>query len=265
MDDSYGLSTPEQVELAYDVAGLGSRFVAALIDVLIQMVIMLALLLAASLGGVLTLAAVGRRASGAAQSEAVFLLLAVVVLVLFVVIWGYYIFFEMVWNGQTPGKRRLGIRVLTTGGEPITLTHSLVRNLVRLIDFLPSSYMLGAAVMLLNGRAQRLGDLAAGTIVVKERRDGVPSMLAALPPEQALAPQDATLFTTEDVALAREFLVRRAELSPDRRRELAARIAGRLRGRLGSVGRTDASEPIETAAASEPDESLLTRVAALRR
>ncbi|MBA2447828.1 MAG: RDD family protein [Chloroflexi bacterium] len=256
MDDSYGLSTPEQVELGYEVAGLGSRFVAALIDVLIQMVVMLALFLAALLGGVLTLAAVGRRVSGGAQSEAVFLLLAVMVLVLFVVIWGYYIFFEMVWNGQTPGKRRLGIRVLTTGGEPITLTHSLVRNLVRLIDFLPSSYMLGAAVMLLNGRAQRLGDLAAGTIVVKERRERVPSMLAALPSEQALAPQDAAAFTAEDVALAREFLVRQDELAPDRRRELAARISGRLRARLGPVG---------PAGVSEPDESLLARVAALRR
>lgn len=253
MDDAYGLSTPEQVELRLDVAGLGSRFLAGLTDALIQGGVMIALLVAAILSGVL----VDRL--GASGSTASTVMLSLAVLAIFVVIWGYYIFFEMVWNGQTPGKRLAGLRVLTSGGHPITLAHSLIRNLVRIVDFLPSSYMLGAVVILLNRRSQRLGDLAAGTIVVKERREAAPRSLD-LTVTDPLAPQQAAAFLAEDVALAREFLLRRSGLAPSRRRELAERISRRLRARLDGA----ALEAVPTADVG-PDEELIARVAALRR
>lgn len=190
---------------------------------------------------------------GVADSMASAAGVALIIMALFVILWGYHVFFELAWNGQTPGKRAVGLRVLTTAGQPITFAHVLVRNLLRIVDFLPSSYMLGAVVMLITRRSQRLGDLAAGTIVVKERREAAPSRLLAQPDAPELPLQETAELTAEDVALAREFMQRRWELDPLRRRELAARIASRIRPHLGPV------------AAQEPAESLLARIAALKR
>lgn len=256
MADAYDLRTPEQVDLEYEVAGLGSRFIALLIDSLIQTVVMIAVFVAFALGAAL-LGATTRRLFGGDTTLVAVLGVALAVLLVFVVTWGYFVVFELAWNGQTPGKRAAGIRVLTARGEPITLVHAFVRNLVRIVDYLPTSYMVGAAVILATRRAQRLGDLAAGTIVVKERRAGPPRTLPALPPEQALPPQQAALFTRDDVALARDFLLRRQELPPDRRGALAREIADRFRARLGETG--------EPAASTDADEWLLARVAAVRR
>lgn len=254
MDDSYRLSTPEQVELSYSIAGLGSRFIGALVDALIQSVATGLLLVAGLFLGVIT-NSLNIRLMEQDPIRSGTVIIALTILAMFLVIWGYYIFFEMAWNGQTPGKRAAGIRVLTTGGQPITVTHALVRNLVRIIDFLPSSYMLGACVMLISSRSQRLGDLAAGTIVVKEGREAEPTMLGAGAhrPVYELSPQQAALFGPEDVSLARAFLLRRADLDDDRRYDLAGKIASQFRARLGP------------AAPPESDERLLAAIAALRR
>ena len=256
MTDAYDLRTPEQVDLEYEVAGLGSRFIALLIDSLLQAAVMIAVFAAFALGGAFV-GVTGRRLFGGDGTLVVILALALAVLLVFLIIWGYFVVFELAWNGQTPGKRAAGIRVLTTRGEPITLVHAFVRNLVRIVDYLPTSYMIGAAVILATRRSQRLGDLAAGTMVVKERTAAPPRTLAALPPEHALPPHQAVLFTRDDVALARDFLLRRQELPPDRRRALAREIADRFRARLGEDDRL--------AVSPEADEWLLTRVAAARR
>ena len=100
----------------------------------------------------------------------VYIGIAIAVLLIFVLLWGYFIFFELTWNGQTPGKRAAGVRVLTSRGEPVTLVHTLVRNVLRIVDALPSFYMVGVISILVTRRSQRLGDLAAGTVVVRERR-----------------------------------------------------------------------------------------------
>ena len=96
----------------------------------------------------------------------------------FVVFLGYYPLFEGFWNGRTPGKRAQGLRVVLTDGQPVTVGPVLVRNLVRIVDFLPAYYMIGAITMILSRRSQRLGDLAAGTIVVRERALPAPRPLA---------------------------------------------------------------------------------------
>jgi len=96
---------------------------------------------------------------------------AVYVLVTFAIFWGYYIVFEMAWNGQTPGKRWIGLRVIKVNGYPISLVDSTIRNLVRVVDFLPAYYGLGVIAMFANAQARRLGDFAAGTVVVKERKE----------------------------------------------------------------------------------------------
>src|SRR4051812_10678443 len=140
IDDPYGLRTPEQVELRYDIAGLGSRFMAALIDGLIQGVLVAALIFGLGMGSALFSVALQRWLR---TDPTIFLVtaIALMLLAIFVVIWGYHIFFELVWNGQTPGKRLAGLRVLTTRGEPVTFVHVVVRNLLRIVDFLPSSYI----------------------------------------------------------------------------------------------------------------------------
>ena len=96
---------------------------------------------------------------------------AVFVLSTFAIFWGYYIVFEMAWNGQTPGKRWIGLRVIKVNGYPISLVDSTIRNLVRVVDFLPAYYGLGVITMFANAQARRLGDFAAGTVVVKERKE----------------------------------------------------------------------------------------------
>src|SRR6185295_5543407 len=161
MDDRYTIDTPENIEFAYDIAGIGSRFLAAIID---SFVIGAALLIVGIIIGVIT-------ARGGFVGSAVGSLIAAIsALLSFVILWGYYIVFDLVWNGQSLGKRAIGLRVVREGGQPITFVSSAIRNLIRIVDFLPAFYGIGVIVMFVDRRARRLGDLAAGTLVVKERR-----------------------------------------------------------------------------------------------
>jgi hypothetical protein len=146
--------------------------------------------------------------------------------------------------------------VLTTRGEPVTLVHVLVRNLLRLVDMLPTSYTIGIICILVTRRSQRLGDMVAGTVVVRERRAELPGTLPPLDPSRALPPQIASVFSSEDIRLARDFLLRAPSLPPDRRTELARQIAQTLRGRMAAAGIVPPSDLT--------DDRLLPGVAALR-
>jgi uncharacterized RDD family membrane protein YckC len=253
-DDAYDLRTPEQIDLQYDLAGLGSRFMAMALDTLIQFGVILGLAAGFGLGAVL-LAATMRDLIGRYSTLFAVIGVALVVLLIFVLGWGYFIFFELVWNGQTPGKRAAGIRVLTARGEPVTLVHALVRNLLRLVDALPSGYMIGIIAILVTPRSQRLGDLAAGTIVIRERHAELPRPLPPLDPSLALPPQLAGAFSSADVLLARDYLRRVPSLLPARRAALSRQIAVTLRARLVASGQ---SVPPDLT-----DDHLLAAVAAL--
>jgi uncharacterized RDD family membrane protein YckC len=255
IDDSYDLRTPEQIDLQYDLAGLGSRFMAIAIDMLIQGTIAAALVAVFGLGA--TIFAVNFRDLFGRDGFLVLSVgVAVAILLIFLLTWGYFLIFELIWNGQTPGKRVAGIRVLTTRGEPVTLVHALVRNLLRLVDILPTSYMIGTISILVTRRGQRLGDLAAGTVVVRERHAELPRTLPPLDPALALPPHLAGAFSSDDVRLARDFLLRAPYLTRARRSELGAQIAATLRARLQAAG-----QPIPP---DLTDDRLLPGVAALR-
>jgi uncharacterized RDD family membrane protein YckC len=176
-DDLLRIDTPENVAFGYPVAGIGSRFIAALVDSTLIVLLQAAVLL-------LTFLIVQQffdlSADSASLSRISGWVIAGLGLVSFLFLWGYYIFFEMLWNGQSPGKRWTGLRVIRLDGRPITLTESVIRNLIRLVDFLPSLYAVGVVVMFVDGRSRRLGDLAAGTLVVREGRS-VTSLDALLP------------------------------------------------------------------------------------
>lgn len=160
-DDFLNIDTPENVAFGYEIVGIGSRFLAALLDTLIILVLQ-----GVSLGVVAVI--LGVITNGDTSTSWV---LAIFSLVSFLLLWGYYIFFEMLWNGQTPGKRTVGLRVIRADGTPITLSESIIRNLVRLVDFMPFLYTIGVIAMFIDGRSRRLGDMAGGTVVVRDSSD----------------------------------------------------------------------------------------------
>src|SRR5258706_835414 len=155
-DDTLRIDTPENVIFGYRVAGIGSRFLAALVDSLLIVVLEVVVNAAALLVGrfVFKFSFAGDDTAGLAWLLGLFGLLS------FAFLWGYYIFFEMLWNGQSPGKRWVGLRVLRLDGTPITLSESIIRNLVRLVDFLPAYYGVGGGAMFLSSQAPPPGRLA---------------------------------------------------------------------------------------------------------
>ena len=170
--DEYTIATPENVTFGYDVAGIGSRFIGALVDTfLIAMLLLLANLLVAVMLGY---AAEGGGFSGDFEADPGWiagLVIALYALLNFVIIWGYYIFFELGWHGQTPGKRLAGTRVVRLDGSGAGFLEIAIRNLVRIVDFLPFAYAVGFVTMFLNRNARRLGDFAAGTLVIRQQRE----------------------------------------------------------------------------------------------
>src|SRR3989440_5741742 len=154
--DDLVISTPERVAFQYEIAGIGSRFLAQIIDSLIITVILIAItILAAALGGVF----------GSGE-----LAILVEVILGFILLAGYFLVSEAAWNGQTLGKRSARLRVVGDHGEPLTIAQAAIRNLVRIVDFLPFFYGIGMLTLFINGRGKRLGDFAAGTLVVRDRQ-----------------------------------------------------------------------------------------------
>jgi uncharacterized RDD family membrane protein YckC len=216
-EDRRTIATPEGVEIALPLAGIGSRFMALFIDSLIQAVFVAAVaLLAYTLLGTL----------GASIVFAGALLFAYVV---------YDVTFEVRGGGRTPGKRAVGLRVVMDGGAPVGLRASLIRNVIRLFEAL--LWYLPAIISILATRAnQRLGDLAAGTIVVRDpkRLEEVEPRAAEIARE-SYASWDATGVGGDEVTAVRAFLRRRQELRPAARRQLAAQLARKLRPLVAGV------------------------------
>src|SRR5207253_9899772 len=148
------LATPEGVHLELTLAGVGSRFAAALVDLAIQIALLI------------VIAVVGFVVIGGRSGFEV----AAVTILSFLVFAAYDILFEVFASGRTPGKRLNGLRVVRTDGSPVGFFTSAVRNVLRLADLLPGMYLAGIVSILVTRRNQRLGDLAAGTLVVRERR-----------------------------------------------------------------------------------------------
>jgi uncharacterized RDD family membrane protein YckC len=228
MNEEFRIETPELVSFGYDVAGIGSRFMAALVDTAI-LALVEALVMSIGFGVSST------ALDDPLDSPATPWLIAILGLIAFALLWGYYVLFEMIWNGQSPGKRWVGLRVIKVSGGPISLVDSAVRNLVRLIDFLPAYYGVGVIVMFLNDRARRLGDLAAGTLVVRERTDVSLDALASTTRPVPLQMPDEPLdgmerLAAEDYDLVARFLSRRHDLQ--NRDGLALKLARTVRARM---------------------------------
>jgi uncharacterized RDD family membrane protein YckC len=238
LDDELVIETPERVELHYILANVGNRFLAAAIDHLIQLVAMIIVLL-------FTLAL----SSWRLFSSMSIWTMAIMVLVIFVIIWGYFVVFETLWSGQTPGKRIMRLRVVREDGRPVRFFEVFVRNLIRLvIDFQPApvmpSYAIGVISIIFSTRSKRVGDFVAGTVVVKERATEAPSLeeivhISEIEQKKmertAPAPFTANtrLLTERELRAIETFLKRRFELVEPNRTALAVRIAQPIAVKLG--------------------------------
>jgi len=235
LDDELVIETPERVELHYVLANIGNRFLAAAIDHVIQAAAIVAIVLIAGLiTGWRLLADIGTWTA------------AVTVLVVFAIYWGYFVLFETLWNGQTPGKRIMRLRVVREDGRPVRFFEVFVRNLLRLaLDFQPfGSYAIGVVSIIFSARSKRVGDFVAGTVVVKERATEAPSLAEIISIsnieqqrlQRAIAPPffaDTRLLGESELRAIEAFLKRRFELTEINRIALAARIAQPIVLKLG--------------------------------
>ena len=221
------IETPEQTSIEFPLAGIGSRFLAILIDSLIQgaVIVVLALILVAV--GV-TLRGAGFGGSSAAGVWA----LAILIFVYFLLMYGYFILFESIWNGQTPGKRATHIRVIKDSGQPITAIDSVARNLLRLVDQLPLAYGIGVMSAWISPQSKRLGDYVAGTVVVHEKPFEIVAPLWNAPAQAATHQYGANRLTPEEIALVEAFLSRRNALDAGVRYDAAAGIVRRIESKL---------------------------------
>jgi uncharacterized RDD family membrane protein YckC len=160
------VETPENIELKLPLAGFGPRFLALVVDSLLQGVGFVVVFVVAI--------ALALASAPADESAAMVVMLVVMLLGMVLVLLGYFVIFELLWNGQTPGKRLTGIRVVKRGGLPLTFTDSLLRNLLRLVDYFPSYGLVGLVSFFVTRNQQRLGDLVADTVVIREFTRNVP-------------------------------------------------------------------------------------------
>ncbi len=215
------IETPENVELRQPLAGIGSRFMAGLIDHLIIFVCLIVLILFLWLLGVL--------AAWGSFDQIWDWAFALVLLVAFLIYWGYFVLFEFTLNGQSPGKKRMGIRVVREGGVPLAFSGIAIRNLLRPVDFLPGGYAVAGLCMFLTRKMQRLGDLAAGTVVILEL---VPDYTAGTHRKHKVHLQRqitaealrATGLRPEEYQVLVNYWARRTELNLEARRRILPQI-----------------------------------------
>ncbi|MGH8904487.1 MAG: RDD family protein [Egibacteraceae bacterium] len=218
--------TPEAVPLEFDAAHLGSRFVAMLTDSLVQWALFFVLFIAGGLLG----------EAGALRGIPDWLGITLVTLLFFGVVWGYPVGMETFWRGRTLGKAAMGLRVVTVEGAPIGFRHAAIRAAVGLVDFHLTFGFAAVLSVLLTKRQQRLGDLAAGTLVVRERTGaGEPTAITFTVPHGAeayAATLDVSGLSARDYATIRQFLLRAADLDPSSRAALAGGLATPVARRL---------------------------------
>ena len=221
------IETPEQTSIEFPLAGIGSRFLAILIDIMIQFGTTIALILMfVGLGYSV------RGALGSLPPSAGPWIAAVLLFLGFVLMYGYFILFEAIWNGQTPGKRLTHIRVIKDTGQPITAIDAVARNLMRIIDQLPFAYGIGVLTAWISPQSKRLGDYVAGTVVVHEKPLKNVTMQWDAPAQVTTHHYGANRLTPEEFALIETFLSRRDALEPGVRYDTATGIVRRVESKL---------------------------------
>ena len=248
--DQLSIDTPELVSLEYAVAGTGSRAIACLTDYAIQAVAgILFLLLVALVASTVPSSSEPASPAGAQSGPSGAWAAAIGFLVIFIVQWGYFTLFEAFWNGRTPGKRMLRLRVMQQNGRSIGFLDALTRNLLRVFDGLPGCYLVGLIAVFSTRHSQRLGDLVAGTVVIHEKKIEAPlwdgnaarSITAGLSRADAPAPVVRSTvipadrvgrLTESDLELIENFSARKLDLPLETSAALAARLAQQMAAKM---------------------------------
>ena len=240
--DQLSIDTPELVAIEMPLAGIGSRFIALLVDYLIWFagLLLLGLLVTFLIPNIEAFSKISAQWAT-----------AIYIFIIFLLNWGYFTLFEAFWNGRTPGKRVARIRVIQRSGRAIGLFESMARNLVRYVDQVPFFYGVGVIAMFVTKQHQRLGDLAAGTLVVRDREQEAPlwgesgarTFTAQIFAPSAPAPEPHQAFSlpangiarlsTGDLEVLEGFFARRLDMSLETRQALAARIAFAIQAKSG--------------------------------
>lgn len=248
--DQLTIDTPEQVALRFPVAGIGSRFLAILIDSLLQVAIYVAIILVL----VLIVSSAPKTPAGQLSRNAEKWMIAILILLHFALYWGYFTLFEALKNGQTPGKMVFKLRVIQDSGRQITFFESMTRNLIRVVDLIPGFYLAGIVTMICNRQHKRLGDLAAGTLVVHERKTDEPiwggsgprtftaASFAPSPAETLMRsrvvpditlPADAVArLSPDDLSVIDRFFSRILDMDLSTRANIAARLATQMAAKM---------------------------------
>ncbi len=238
----YSISTPENVDLHLELAGLGNRILAGLIDQTICIVLIVIMALAA--WGAFTLVSMGGMPSHI-KGIAYGFIIMVLIFGSFIVHFGYHMFFEGTWHGQTPGKRIAQIRVIEQNGQPVTWPAVIIRNLVRVID--TGFILIGVLSIMIDNNERRFGDLAAGTVVVRERAS---ELLATSKDDLALEnakPTEAELLdigriTPQEYEILVSFLKRRQTMAKKQRPIVAAKLMDHFKEKLADSPTTKSAE-----------------------
>lgn len=231
--DKLTIDTPEQIALELPLAGIGSRFLALAFDTLLQFIL--------GFVGFLLLAWIGSRIGPLTQTKSTpshvseNVAVAIVILFFFCLYWGYFAFFEIIWKGQTPGKRHAGIRVIKESGRPINAFEAVGRNLLRAVDGLPGMYAVGIVTMFLNVQNKRLGDYVAGTVVVhdKQLQDFRPDFATTTTEQPQETRSEVAQIGADELVLIETYLQRRFELDPMVRLNTADSIVKMVKAKTG--------------------------------
>jgi len=245
--DKITIETPEQITLEFTLAGIGSRFLALTLDTLLQGVLYLVVILVAAFGPANAL----KWFSGTWAT-------AIGLFLLFCIYWGYFACFEVLWHGQTPGKRAIGIRVVKDTGRPINAIEGIGRNLMRAVDGF-GFYVVGLVCMMISRQNRRLGDYVAGTLVVHDKKTAEvkPDWEVAGRPRTSTSAPELGRLTEEDLVVVETYLYRRFDLDPMVRVNTAIRISALVERKTGLTRRPDQSDDdfLETIARETRDQA----------
>ena len=240
--DRLTIQTPEQVGFDYALAGLGSRTAAFLVDSVIRWFLVLAIL---AVVGLVYKFLPALDLSAWVKDLSKTWLIALAVLAYGLVDLGYFLFFEALWSGQTPGKRRQRLRVIRMNGQPIGWLESSIRNILRAVDLVGGFYPVGIVVVFLSRNNQRIGDYAAGTVVIVERQRSVPEDRKEVYAPQALTHPEIEWYVARlkpaQYQVLRSFLERRGQMEQGHRHELARLLSHQLSKQMSRSTRVSIS------------------------
>lgn len=235
----YLISTPENVDLHLELAGLGNRIMAALVDRAIMTGITL-VIVAVTVG--VGFALDNSPLPTDTKTISYYYLIGITVLLVFAVNFGYFILFEGLWKGQTPGKKLAQIRVIEANGQPVGWSSVFIRNLLRIVDELPLVF-LGILPMIIDKNERRFGDLAAGTLVIRERLQSLSTSGLRIVSNPGVEPLvDTGQISPDEYGLLVSFLKRRESVAVSQRQDLAASIAQYFRDKLAMHSDSDSPE-----------------------